>query len=170
MTLIASLPQQSFNDALYCLEKIQQSEENKNAFAYWTYSTWSIVSASICMESYLTQYIRDNLRPLGKEQDFLNRRIYFHNKITYLQEELDSTIPSYDSEDFARIRASRTTRNDIIHYRKYNIFNEITKQHAIDAIESCRDLIKLILEGHGKDYNQEAKWINKTKSEPYDKA
>lgn len=169
MTLIVSLPQQSFNDALFCLEEVQKLDKNKKPFEYWKYCIWSIISSTICMESYLTQYIYDRNKEVGEKQDFLKMNLNFPTKITYLQKKLGTKIPSYDSKDFYRIREARMIRNDIIHFRKYNIFNEITEQNAIETIEACRDLVKLILGGDGKDYNHDAQWINKTKSEKYDK-
>lgn len=171
--VLVSLPQQSFNDALSCFEKIQKIDKNKDMFKFWKFCTWSIISSSICMESYLTQYIIDRCNQENIQNPFLNkndrRANTFPKRIKFLKDVLKSEIPFYKSQDFKRIRDARQVRNDIIHFGKYNIFNEINEQNAVDSIDACRDLVSFILKGDKKDPAKDALWIFKNKSEDYDK-
>ena len=159
--ILASLPQQSFNDALNCYEKLKKIDKNEDLFEFWKYCTWSIISASICMESYLTQYVKCRCVEIGENPP---DRLFFPNRIKFLRDTLYCRISLYNSDEFKKIRLARDIRNDIIHYRKENIFDEITEQNAIDSIDACRDLVTFILTGDNKDPHTEASWVFETES------
>jgi len=168
MTILVSFQQQTFNDALFCIEKAKSLNPQKQPFESWKYCAWSIVSSSLCMESYLKGYIIDSLNDVTKKNQFRKNTLNFEGKIKFLQNEFHSKIPDYDSSSFEKIRDTIKLRNDIVHFNRDNIFNDLNIQNAEEAIEACRELIKKILSGEGKDYKIQAKWIDKTKSETYD--
>ena len=168
MTILVSFPQQTFNDALFCVEKAKSLVPTEQPFEYWKYCAWSIVSSVLCMESYLKDYIIHKLTDQNKIIEFRENTPNFRGKIKILQDEFNSKISDYDSTDFDKIRDAINLRNDIVHYNRDNIFNDLNIQNAEDEIEACRELIKKILAGEGLDYKIHAKWVDKTQSESYD--
>ena len=162
-TIIVSLPRQSFNDALNCYEQVNKIDKEKDPFEYWKYCTWSIMSASISMESYLTHFVRCKSKQTGNEEHLSDIQD-FPSRIRFLKEVLGCEIPLYDSTEFKKIKLARNVRNDIIHYRKENIFGEITKQNAIDSINACRELVTFVLTGYGENPRTKAAWVFETQS------
>ena len=169
MTIFASFPQQTFNDALFCIEKAKALDPLKQPFESWKYCAWSIVSSVLCMESYLKGYIIGSLKDETKKNKFRKNTPNFEGKIKFLQNEFHSKIPDYDSSSFVKIRDAIKLRNDIVHFNRDNIFNDLNVKNAEETIEACRELIRKILSGKGLDYKIHAKWVDKTQSEMYDK-
>ena len=169
MTILVSFQQQTFNDALFCIEKAKALDPLKQPFESWKYCAWSIVSSVLCMESYLKGYIIGSLKDETKKNKFRKNTPNFEGKIKFLQNEFHSKIPDYDSSSFVKIRDAIKLRNDIVHFNRDNIFNDLNVKNAEETIEACRELIRKILSGKGLDYKIHAKWVDKTQSEMYDK-
>lgn len=168
MTILVSFPQQTFNDSLFCIEKIKSLDPKKQSFEYWKYCAWSIISSVLCMESYLKGYILDKITDENKKEQFKNDTPNFIGKIQILQNEFNSKISDYNSKEFEKIRTAIRLRNDIVHSNKDNIFNDLNLKNAEETLEACREFIKKILSGEGLDYKTFARWVDKTKSETYD--
>lgn len=159
--ILTSLPAMSFNDALNCYEKLNEIDKTVDPFKFWKYCTWSIISATMSMESYLIDYIRCQCKARSITYD---PKLDFPRKIKFLKDDLSCDITIYESDDFQKIRDARDLRNDIIHFRKEGIYNDITEENAKATIDACRELITFILKGHQKDPQVEASWVFEIKS------
>lgn len=173
--LAVDFRQQIFNDALYCLEQAKQIGTSK-PFEHWKYCTWSIVSAAICMESYITSHLEalkqsDPTRFQRCEQQVRQtiRAKGFRFKISLVECIIASQIIDDQDNDWKNIDNTITLRNDIVHFNRIDIFNSITITNADNAIKACRDLVKKYHSAAGTDYLQFAPWIDKQQSENYDK-
>lgn len=175
MTLIVDFRQQSFNDALFSLEKAREVSTEK-PFEYWKYCTWSIISSCMCMESYLTSHIETIKDDIGleylenyeRESWRLSHSKGFYSKIRFIELITDSRIVNEQDLDWQNIASIIQIRNDIIHYNKSSIFNFITITNAENSIKACRDLVKKFHNAMQMDYRSFATWIDKTRSENYD--
>jgi len=172
-SILVNYPQQIFNDALYSLEEAKKLDKNKTPFEYWKYCTWSIVSSTISVESYLTDYLKSIKDDMGSQlstiyesgtrEQIRSKGIFFN--IKFIELITNNTIIDNNDDDWNAISDAISLRNDLVHYRKIGIFNSINDTNAENGIKACRDLIKKFHSAIGTNYPI---WVDKRQSESYD--
>ena len=169
--ILVNFSQQTFNDALWSLEQAKNLDKNNEPFSYWKFCSWSIVSSALCLESYITSHLRsmsDEIDP--NIWSYLKGSIGgFYAKIKYLENISDAQIIDESDSDWNNIAQIIQLRNDIVHFNRVDIFNSINETNAENAIKACRDGIKKLHSAIGINYTKGAAWIDKQKSEKYDK-
>lgn len=167
--ILVSWVQQTFNDALYFCEKAELMSDDQHPFEYWRNCTWSIISSVFCMEGYLLSFISSRLHELDDDvaNVFDNSKLGFDNKIDILEQVLDLQLSKGDS-DWNNIRKMIYLRNEMAHFSRSNIFNDINLVNAKKTIKACKDLIKKLHASDGSNYKKGASWIDATESKNID--
>lgn len=163
--------QQIFNDALFSLEQAKTLDTKTQPFEYWKYCTWSIVASCMCMETYIKSHIK-----AITEGDVDIEKIYqsyghtgMYKNIKFIEDSTGNKIIDVSDVDWKNIADTIQLRNDIVHYNRYDIFNSLTTTNAENAIKACKDFIKKFHMVMDMPYTNFAPWIDKIRSESYDK-
>lgn len=163
--IIVSFEQQTFNDALHFLERADGLTED-HVFERWSYFTWTIVAADTCMESYLNSFITAKLKEQSSKI-FDDIPFNFDKKINLFIEQVLTLVIDKSDKGWQDIKDTVQLRNKILHHKTSSaIFNELNRNNAEKAINACRELVKKLHKAEGA---QHPTWIDKTKSENYDK-
>jgi len=170
--IIVDYRQQTFNDALYFLEQAKKiTKQIEQPFEYWKNCTYSIISATLCMEAYMTMEnnaINESNNKTAWEACNKQLKSYpngIRKKMRFLECFYKIQIMDFQDPDWMNICSVIKLRNDIIHLNRVSIFNSITLTNAQNAVKACRDLIKKFHKGVGTN---PPKWIDKSNSENYD--
>jgi hypothetical protein len=171
--IIVDYRQQTFNDALYFLgQALKITNPLSQPFEYWKNCTYSIISATLCMEAYMTMEnnaIREQKNKSMWEACDKQLKGYsngIRRKIRFLECFYNIKIMDFQDPSWMNICSIIKLRNDIMHLNRMSIFNSITLINAQNAIKACRDLIKKF---HHETGTIPPKWIDKSISENYDK-
>ncbi len=159
---------QCYNDALHYSE-LAKKIGTKKPFEYWRNCTASIIMAALCIEAFLNEMIKWKLSEMDDEllSQFLSSRMGFDNKLELIDSLLGLTLDKSDKA-WVQIRDTIKIRNDIIHFTRNTIFNDIQLENAETAIQAARDLIKKFFSAMGQDYQPRWKFIDENQSKSFD--
>ena len=159
---------QCYNDALHYSELARRIGIEK-PFEYWRNCTASIIMSALCMEAFLHEMIKWKLSEMDDELvvQFLESKTGFDHKLELIDTLLELKLDKSDKA-WMQIKKTIDLRNDIVHFTRNTIFNDIKLENAEIAIQATRDLIKKFFNAMEQDYHPRWKFIDEDESKNFD--